>query len=284
MKHTRKSFAALAVAAALALSACSGEEPKAPDTSANPTASASGTPSPTRTEFPFKVGAVDWTKFSEEVGTANQAIKTLHVKNTNTLTVKGKTITSLAEGDVDQTDAASPSFSVKLTEGEKGEIITELLSVDGNLYMKRTGESGTDDGWMKYPTNMAANPISTSTSLFKRLADVEGAVKEVKYLEKDAAGHKFTIVIDVKKLAPGNPNAEKAGDVPSTVWLNDDLQVVKQELEVKTPEGDSKVLSEQSNFNKPVEFEAPKDAKDVTVPSATPEASPSASPSPSASN
>ena len=44
------------------------------------------------------------------------------------------------------------------------------------------------------------------------------------------------------------------------------LQVVRQELEVKTPEGESKVVSEQSNFNKPLKFEAPTDAKDIITP------------------
>lgn len=284
MKHTRKTFAAVALAGVIALTGCSNDNAKTPtSTSPSSPTSESASPSPTkRAEFPFKVGNVEWKTFSEEVGTANQAIKTLHVKNTNTLTVKEKTIVSLAEGDVDQTNADKPSFHIKLTEGEKGELVTELISVDGGLYMKQVGNKDADTGWMKYPASSAANPISTSTSLFKRLADVEGAVKEVKYVEKDSIGHKFTLTLDMKKLVPGNANADKAGDVPSTVWLNDDLQVVKQELEVKTPEGGSKIVSEQSNFNKPVKFEAPKDAKEMSDP--TTPTSPAPSPAPSPSN
>lgn len=85
-------------------------------------------------------------------------------------------------------------------------------------------------------------------------------------MEKDATGHKFTLVVDMKKLVPGKSSTEKVGNVASTVWLNGDLQVVRKELEVKTPEGESKVVSEQSNFTKPLKFEAPKDAKDIITP------------------
>ena len=35
-------------------------------------------------------------------------------------------------------------------------------------------------------------------------------------------GHKFTLVVGMKKLAPGKSSTEKSGDVASTVWLNDD--------------------------------------------------------------
>lgn len=273
----RKTVVASVLLAGLTLAGCSSNSN--PTTTSTPGGSSSVSSSPAAPKvFPFKVGTVDWEDFSKEVGTANQAIKTLHVRNINEVTVAGKTTTSTAEGDIDQTDANKPSYNVKMTEGEKGAVVTEAMSVDGVLYLKRSGE-----GWLKYPQAMMVNPISTSTSLFSKLSEIEGAVKEVKYVEKDATGHKFTMKIDMSKLIPNSIAAAKVGDVTTTFWLNDSLQLVKQELIIKSEQGTSKVLSEQSKFNEPVKLEAPKDAKEVNPSGPTEPASPAPAPSAPAS-
>lgn len=277
MKITRSTVAAFALAASLTLAGCSGAS-DTPSSSPSSTTSSEATP----TVFPFKEGEVNWKEFSKEVGTANQAIKTLHVKNTNTIKVGDVTNVSTAEGDVDQSNPNSPSYSVKMTEGEKSDVVTELMAVDGALYMRRTNGDQPSEGWVKYPSGVNVNPVSTSTSLFKKLAETEGAVTKIEYKGKDSIGHKFVMSISMAKLVPNNPSASKAGDVPSEFWLDDNLRMVKQTLSVKTDQGESSIVSEQSNFNKPVKVEAPKDAKDAAIPSAAPTPSapaPSASPS-----
>lgn len=243
MSLGKKIIAVLAAGVmAVSMAACTSSDPVEPNQKV----------SPTNVAFPFTKGEVEFKTVSEKLGTANLGVKTLHIKTTTVSEVEKAETTAVMEGVIDQTNPEAVAYQLTSTSTSGDEVTkSEVIAIGDEGWVRAEGE----EKWTPISDFDIASAVSTSTSLFQSLDEIEGSVTKVVYDGKDNNGHKFVLSLDLNVLS-GAP-AGSFDPVDFMVWTDDELRVVRQEMLLNSEFGSTKLETIQSKFNDPVTIEKP---------------------------
>ena len=188
---TARRVAVLALAAPLALTACSGSSTPAPSGSTSAAASSAGLGTLTAGQ------QVDKTTFFQVTKAAAEANKT-YAFTTQVGEAGGADLGS--SGVVDNTDAANPKRQITIKD-DKGE--SQLVIAGGQVYTKNANLFG--GKWLKTPLNPRLDSLLGGTT--GRIEADQALVKTITYVgEEDVAGTKtrhFTLTVDPAKATAG---------------------------------------------------------------------------------
>ncbi len=256
-----------ALALGLGLAACGSDdsgatdEPSASDSSATSGATDEPTES-TSTDDPADIdegGEVSPEQFTQMIQDGIEKTKTAHV----TFTTSGGSGGFSGDGDVDY--AASPpnmQLTMKVTASQE----LHMLLVDGVMYIESPQAEGT---YMKYDLSDPSNPLGANfvdqLDPATAMTQFTQALSSVSSLgEEDVDGQTlahYVMTIDTSKLKTASQSTEMPAELTTDVWLDDEHRMARSSIDLGQGSTYDTTLSD---FDKPVDIQAPPDDQVVT--------------------
>lgn len=190
--------------------------------------------------FPFAVGEIEYDDFTQKVIPANKKIKTLRVQSISSVTTSEGEDVALTNGYIDQRDIENVKYRINVSHNDEQ---SEYIRVDDEIWVKFEVE----DKWLPVGENDHQHTVTTSTDFFRGFGNDGEAITYLAYDGEDEVGHKFTMGVDLQILLD-SPD-ESLGTSTTKIWINDELQMLRQETLVDTVSGTSILATEQKEFN-----------------------------------
>ncbi len=299
---TTRRFAALLLAAPLALSACGGSsgsdasgtaspaDTAAASESASPAATSSESASASASESGAATGgvapgdaqpgqAIDAAKLIEDTTAAHQQAKTYAMAMDMTGPLSGQKMVMKIDGVADVTDQASPKIKMNMNVTSPEAMVMEMIFVDKTSFLKmpQTGAK-----YIRMPledmTQLPGQDLSKAFDPSAQLAAQKSAVKSGTFVgEEDVDGAKtrhYKLTMDVAavgKLAGATlPSAQASAltNVPYELWVDEENRTRKFTMKMNTGSDPMDVTGTMSKFGEPVTIEAPPSSETTTMPTA----------------
>jgi LppX/LprAFG-like lipoprotein len=257
-----------ALALGLSLAACGGsddsgavDEPNATDSSATSSAADEPTESPVGDD-PADIdegGEIAPEQFAQMIQDGIEKTKTAHV----TFATSGGTGGFSGDGDVDYA-AAPPNMQLTMQVTASQEL--HMLLVDGVMYIESPQAEGK---YIKYDLSDPNNPLGANfvdqldpatamTQFTQALSSVSSLGDED--VDGETLAH-YVMKIDTSKLQTASQSAEMPAELTTDVWLDDENRMAKSSIDLGQGSTYDTTLSD---FDKPVDIQAPPDDQVVT--------------------
>ena len=265
MRRLTGGLAALALG--LSLASCgsddsgAADEPNATDSSATSGATDQPTES-TATDDPADIdegGEVSPQQFAQMIQHGIEKTKTAHV----TFTTSGGAGGFSGDGDVDYA-AAPPNMQLTMKVTASQEL--HMILVDGVMYIESPQAEGK---YIKYDLSDPNNPLGANfvdqldpatamTQFTQALSSVSSLGDED--VDGQTLAH-YVMKIDTSKLQTATQSTEMPAELTTDVWLDDENRMAKSSIDLGQGSTYDTTLSD---FDKPVDIQAPSDDQVVT--------------------
>lgn len=231
----RRALVGAALALALAgVAGCSSQTPQVREGEPHPQ---SQSQAPTRGSeegktFKFKKGPVDKKEFVDAVSKAQLATKSGRVESKSKR--GAETMDSVTEFEI--IDGVERSHTVV----NLGEMEAETISIGDKTWTK------TGDKWA------LSQGITIGSNNADSMSKFAEAITKAEYQGEDSHGHKFEVEADISE------SVGKDTKLPATLWLDDEMRLVRGEYKVDLGDGEMESVTTRGDFGKKFDIQEPK--------------------------